>query len=43
MAVEHDVLRLQISVNDALLVEMTQSHGDFCQVEAAKEKNREDP
>lgn len=38
MAVEHDVLWLQISVNYALLMEMTQSHGDFCQVEAAKEE-----
>lgn len=33
LAVEHDVLRLQISVDDALLVQMAQSHGDLSQVE----------
>ncbi len=31
--VEHDVLRLQVSVDDAFLVQVTQRHGDLSQVE----------
>jgi len=40
MVVEHDVLRLQVSVDDALLVQVAQSHGDLCQVETT-EKDKE--
>lgn len=32
LAVQHDVLRLQVSVDDALLVQVAQSHGDLRQV-----------
>ncbi len=39
LAVEHDVLRLQVSVDDAFLVQVTKSHGDLCQVETG-EKNK---
>lgn len=39
LTVEHDVLRLQVSVDDALLVQMAQSHGDLCQVEATDKVN----
>ena len=33
VAVEHNVLRFQVSVDDALLVQVAKSHGDLCQVE----------
>ena len=32
--VEHDVLRLEVPVDDALLMQVAQSHGDLSQVEA---------
>lgn len=38
MVVEHDVLRLQVSVDDALLVQVAQSHGDLCQVETNEKR-----
>lgn len=36
IVVEHDVLRLQVSIDDALLVEVTQCHRDLSQVETVK-------
>lgn len=36
LAVEHDVLRLEIPVDDALGMEMAQGQCDLCQIEAAK-------
>lgn len=39
LAVEHDVLRLQVSVDDALLVQVAQSHGDLSQVETESTAN----
>ena len=35
-AVQDEVLRLQVSVDDALLVQVAESHGDLCQVETTQ-------
>lgn len=36
LAAKHDVLRLEVPVDDALGMEMAQGQCDLCQVEAAK-------
>lgn len=38
LAVEHNIFRLEVSVDDALLVQVTQSHGNLCKVKT-EEKN----
>lgn len=40
IVVEHDVLRLQVSVDDAFLVQVTQRHWDLSQVETVNRKTR---
>jgi len=36
IVIEHDVLRLQVSVDDAFLVKVAQGHGNLCQVKAKR-------
>lgn len=38
---EHDVLRLQVSVDDPFLVQMTQGHRDLSQIETSNSKKKE--
>jgi hypothetical protein len=35
---EHDVFWLQVSVDDAFQMQVSQSHGNLCQIEAAEQK-----
>lgn len=37
IVVEHYVLWFQVSVDDSLLMQMTQCHGNLCQVETYKQ------
>lgn len=37
---EHDVLRLQVSVDDPFLVQMTQGHRDLSQIETSNSKKK---
>lgn len=43
VVVEHDVLRLQVSIDDALLVQVTERHRDLSQVETAKRNKQIKP
>lgn len=38
LAIEHDVFRFKVSVDDALLMQVAEGHGNFCQVKAASKK-----
>jgi len=38
VVVEHDVLRLQVPVDDAFLVQVTQRHGNLGQVETVNRR-----
>lgn len=40
IVIEHDVLRLQVSIDDAFLVQVTQSHRDLSQVETVNRKKQ---
>lgn len=39
LVIEHDVLRFEISVDDAFLMQVSESHWDFGQVKAACKKS----
>lgn len=41
VVIKHNVLRLQVSIDDAFLVQVTKCHRDLCQVETNdKNKNK---